>query len=584
MTARRPGAASGGAAARAAPCVGLPAGDVAPPRYLEAMSTGAPLRQPIPVGRSILWSPAHAGAERPDALPFPIFFSQAALTAIHEHIATPHRPGQGILGFLLGDLCECPDTNVPYLVIDLALRLNQPIYGDRTRDVVTRLWDPIQGQLDEQRAHLLGWYHTHPPHPLVLSAHDLETHEHYFAERWQVALLLAPDAAEPGGSFFRAADDDTWTSTPLPFYELLSEDSIRPDGTKRSFMTWNDYRAFHPATPAAAGRGTPGPPATRVAPPPPPPPPPPPSGPRFTPTPRPAQASAPPPATDTGELKFLTAAEDMPPPLPRAPPAPRAARPSRPEPVPPRVAPPHGAPAPEPDASLWPEEFADPESTAGLEEVEEAPAPPPPPRVPRRRRPFPPRLRRALALILIGGVAAGAYWWFQPTLPSLPLPDVSGATIAHAWSALSDKVSALTGKVSARVSRLRRSVAAPPPRAPSAPRPQPGPAPHPALPRPVAPSVAPPADAAVGLDRIGDSLTRAVRTFTDRRALFARSQLSCPELARSLEAVESRWIAYNTARRGSGALDATRAARDQALYAGVDSVERRFEQSGCPRP
>jgi hypothetical protein len=87
----------------------------------------------------------------------------------------------------------------------------------------------------------------------------------------------------------------------------------------------------------------------------------------------------------------------------------------------------------------------------------------------------------------------------------------------------------------------------------------------------------------VRLDQIGDSLTRAVRAFADRRALFARSQLACTDLARSLEAVERSWVAYNTARRGSGALDATRAARDQTLYAGVDSVERRFEQSGCPR-
>ena len=55
-------------------------------------------------------------------------------------------------------------------------------------------------------------------------------------------------------------------------------------------------------------------------------------------------------------------------------------------------------------------------------------------------------------------------------------------------------------------------------------------------------------------------------------------------LARGLTAVENRWIAYNTARRNAGVLDAAHTARDQTLYAGVDSVERRFEQSGCPRP
>ena len=47
---------------------------------------------------------------------------------IDEHLATaPPHPGQGLLGFLVGDLCECPETNVAYLIIDAALRLSLPI-------------------------------------------------------------------------------------------------------------------------------------------------------------------------------------------------------------------------------------------------------------------------------------------------------------------------------------------------------------------------------------------------------------------------------------------------------------------------
>src|SRR2546427_1708792 len=250
------------------------------------MSPDGPLGQPIPVGRSILWSPASGGSKRPGNIPFPVFLSQAALTAILEHVATPHRSGQGILGFLLGDECECPETGVSYLVIDVAVRLNQAIYGDRTRDVVTRLWDHIQQQLEQQRASLIGWYHTHAPLPLTLSGHDVETHEHYFAEPWQVALLLGTDAAEPAASFFRAGTDEAWTGTSQPFYELLAPESIRPDGKKRSFVTWKNYRAFNPVTPSAAATlRTPAakppsepkftPAAAKPQPPPPPPPPPP---------------------------------------------------------------------------------------------------------------------------------------------------------------------------------------------------------------------------------------------------------------------------------------------------------------------
>jgi hypothetical protein len=86
------------------------------------------------------------------------------------------------------------------------------------------------------------------------------------------------------------------------------------------------------------------------------------------------------------------------------------------------------------------------------------------------------------------------------------------------------------------------------------------------------------------LDLVGDSLTQSVRDFGDRAAQFSRGQLTCPGLAGSLAAVEKRWTTYNAARKRAGVLDAAHAVRDQALYARVDSVERRFEQAGCPRP
>src|SRR2546425_3839247 len=93
------------------------------------MDAGSPLRRPIPVARSILWAPPLGGGVRPAEIPFPIFLSQVALTAISEHVATPLRAGQGVLGFLLGDLCECPRSeehtselqSLAYLVCRLLL-------------------------------------------------------------------------------------------------------------------------------------------------------------------------------------------------------------------------------------------------------------------------------------------------------------------------------------------------------------------------------------------------------------------------------------------------------------------------------
>ncbi len=87
------------------------------------------------------------------------------------------------------------------------------------------------------------------------------------------------------------------------------------------------------------------------------------------------------------------------------------------------------------------------------------------------------------------------------------------------------------------------------------------------------------------LDRAADTLALALAAFDLRARLFASRQMRCPELARGLVLVEERWTSYNAVRKDSGvALDSARTARDRALYADADAVERRFESSLCPRP
>ncbi len=102
-------------------------------------------------------------------------------------------------------------------------------------------------------------------------------------------------------------------------------------------------------------------------------------------------------------------------------------------------------------------------------------------------------------------------------------------------------------------------------------------------PSPAAPAVAaPPLER---LDRAADTLALALAAFDLRARMFASRQMQCPELARGLVLVEERWTSYNAVRKESGvALDSARTARDQALYADADAVERRFERSLCPRP
>lgn len=535
------------------------------------------MRRSIPVPRAILWGPADAGAPRPEDLQLPVFLAQPALAAIHEHLAIPRGPGQGILGFLVGDLCECPDTGVSYLVIDAALRLSQTIYHDRTRDVVTQLWDRIQAQIEAQQAHLIGWYHTHESLPLALSPEDVETHEHYFAEPWQVALLLGADAEAPAGVLLRAGAHEGWTAAPLPFYELLGDDSLQ-GGRRRSFVPWRNYRAYSPVTPQASGPARPpavapeigehpaatAEPASAAAVPEPPPPP--------SPPPSPPPPAEPPPLPQrrarTRELEFLTTAEDFAA-TPRAGPAVPPSPPPPPLPAAPPSPPPPPPPAPAPSVIARPQPTGEESSEvagvdAGVPEPAEGEAPPMPARPARRAgrtgragrasrgRSARRRLWRAVTALALVAAAGGAYAWFRPALtrPRVALPPSVGefaARLKDVWS------------------RRRR---APPGATPAA-----GAAPA---------AAAIPAVAAAPLATLAESVNVAMRSFDERAVLFDRRQSDCTTLARSLAALEARWSAYARA-RAETFLDGAHRLLDQRLFAVLDGRERHFEQTGCNR-
>jgi hypothetical protein len=190
-----------------------------------------------------------------------------------------------------------------------------------------------------------------------------------------------------------------------------------------------------------------------------------------------------------------------------------------------------------------------------LNQEEETKKPAPPLKVRRRKRRGP-WLRRFAMLLLLAGVGAGAYWYFALRNPGVPPP----------WAGLLDKAKQLVSRVTKKA-----------PLAPTA-----GPRRPPPATSPVA--VPPPAPFA-RFDRLSDSLARAVRNFQDRARLFASGQVDCAGLGTGLVSVENLWITYSTERRARvAAFDQRRAMQDQSLYAAVDSVSRRFDNSGCPRP
>ena len=67
------------------------------------------LHQPLPLDRSILWKPGvEGGGGGTGLIPDSIFVAQAAVAALREHAGSAAE--KSLLGFLVGDLCQTPDT------------------------------------------------------------------------------------------------------------------------------------------------------------------------------------------------------------------------------------------------------------------------------------------------------------------------------------------------------------------------------------------------------------------------------------------------------------------------------------------
>src|SRR5947209_13950699 len=191
----------------------------------------------IPTARSVLWLP---GAElaRPETDPYPIFVAQHVLAAVQDHLGS--APGQGLLGFLVGRLLQCPETRVRYLVIDDGVRVPQMIVGDASEAVVAQSLVAVRRMLPPGAGELVGWYHSHPDGEPTLSAADRDAHVRYFQRAWHMALVLVIGAEETRGGFFRPTGDPASVVPYLPFYEMLDPREYR-GGWKRFRVCWSNY-------------------------------------------------------------------------------------------------------------------------------------------------------------------------------------------------------------------------------------------------------------------------------------------------------------------------------------------------------
>jgi proteasome lid subunit RPN8/RPN11 len=193
----------------------------------------------FPDDQAILWAPVK-GLTRSMELSQPaIVITQGALREVIRHLSS--SPDQELLGFLIGEPCECPNTNRRFLCITGTLRTGHAIAEEEPVQIPDAEWLGQQLEVRRRRSTLIGWYHSSPflsPSPTSL---DLETHRARFAEAWQCGLVIATEGNEPAGGFFRAHANPEEGGAYIPFYEQVDEDGILEGGRLRTLIDWTSY-------------------------------------------------------------------------------------------------------------------------------------------------------------------------------------------------------------------------------------------------------------------------------------------------------------------------------------------------------
>jgi proteasome lid subunit RPN8/RPN11 len=205
--------------------------------------TGPPppfqIGKPFPDDRAILWAPMEGLARSMELSPPAILITQGALREVIRHLSS--SPEQELLGFLIGEPCECPKTHRRFLTITGTLRTGHAIAEDEPVQIPDAEWLGQQLEVRRRRSTLIGWYHSTPYLPPTPSALDLESHRARFTESWQCGLVISTEGNEPSGGFFRAHPDPAEGGAYVPFYEQVDEDGILEGGRFRTLIDWKSY-------------------------------------------------------------------------------------------------------------------------------------------------------------------------------------------------------------------------------------------------------------------------------------------------------------------------------------------------------
>src|SRR5713226_5787476 len=191
--------------------------------------------RPMPIAASILWKPIESAAER-DAGLFPVFITQHALAAVHDHCAAT---GAACFGLLTGDVVDSPETGAPYVVVESTIRLPGSL-GDDAKTVLVQGWVVAQDVLRKSGDLLVGWYRGGGGEA-ALSPAEADAHRAFFVQPWQLAVVVGSGDTTVGAVLRRSATSG-WAQECLPFYELVDPGSFRLDGSKPTRLRWDNYR------------------------------------------------------------------------------------------------------------------------------------------------------------------------------------------------------------------------------------------------------------------------------------------------------------------------------------------------------
>ena len=197
--------------------------------------------RPMPIAASILWKPIDGPPEQ-DAGLIPVFMTQRALAAVHDHCATTRET---CFGLLTGNVYRAPETDLPYVIVESTIRL-PGVIGDDAKAALMQGWVVAQDVVHRTGDQLVGWYRGRWSAETGLGPAEAETHAALFGQPWQLAVVVGAGDTTVGGVLRRSASPD-WAQECLPFYEVIDPTSVPPDGSKPTRLRWDNYRTEEPA-------------------------------------------------------------------------------------------------------------------------------------------------------------------------------------------------------------------------------------------------------------------------------------------------------------------------------------------------